>query len=351
MKLFKRNKDNPNCAWSVRFSVRNKIYPFSTQTTDKALALIRAKDYRNKIVGQQFGMADQMKTRGGAPTFAELYKAYDALPAPKPLTRKRNISSLKSVLAVSGIKDSDRMDRLAAGVVLKYQQHCVKLRPDSNSAVVSCNSKIRQARSIVSRDSVSAYVDSGMNIPKEAVASFMERTLLDEAHGRPVLPSADAMAKVNDLLKDHPEHHRAFLLAFYGGLRAGEIREARRDWLDGSILHIGGDPNQSTTKGRKWRPVALPDPVPQLLLASNDPVYLVGPRRHQIVSVELNQMLKTIGFPMKPLQSCRRLAGSLVYTAQGPRQARDMLGHGQQATTDRFYARSLDLPKPIQFVG
>ena len=87
MKLFRRNPENPNCAWSVRFSVRNKIYPFSTQTTDKALALIRAKDYRNKIVAQQFGLADAMKARSGCPTFAELFKAYNDLPEPSPLTR------------------------------------------------------------------------------------------------------------------------------------------------------------------------------------------------------------------------------------------------------------------------
>lgn len=355
MKLFKRNPKNPNCAWSVRFSVRNQIYPFSTQTTDHALALIRAKDYRNKIVAGAYGLADSMRSRSSTPSLAEIFKAYDAMPFPKPTTRKRNISSMKTVLAASGLDETARISQLGSSIILKFQQDRINERPDGHpqhqSAIVSCNSKVRQARSIFSRKCVESYNDAGLSVPKESIESFMGRSMLDEATGRPVLPSADAMAKVNELLKDHPQHHRAFLLAFYGGLRAGEVREARRDWLENNVLHVGGNPNQATTKGRRWRAVALPDPVPELLLASNDPIYLVGDRRHQVVSTELNQMLKSIGFPAKPLQACRRLAGSLVYTAQGPRQARDMLGHFDQSTTDRFYAKSLDLPKPIQFVG
>ena len=47
MKLFRRNPENPDCPWSVRFSVRNKIHAFSTKTTDKAIALRMAQEWEH----------------------------------------------------------------------------------------------------------------------------------------------------------------------------------------------------------------------------------------------------------------------------------------------------------------
>ena len=348
MKLFRRNPENPNCAWSVRFSVRNKIYPFSTQTTDKALALIRAKDYRNKIVAGEYGLADGMKARSGCPTFAELFKAYNDLPEPSPLTRKRNIASMKAVLAASKLDETARLDKLCSNLAITYRDAMLKARPGCPAAKVSANSAMRRSRSLFSKDAMLSYKPV-LTVPVEAVKSYFELGFLEEPELAKAMPTAEAMAAAELALKDHPWHYRAYLLARYGGCRAGEILHARRDWIDGNRLTIGD--SLYTPKSGKRRTVTLPEQAVAVLLAGDD-LYLAGPRRKEIVAWELNAMLKKAGFTdPKPLHSLRRLFGSLLFSHQSPAIAQAALGHSSLTVTQDHYATLLTQQKAVEWAG
>ena len=351
MKLFRRNPENPNCAWSVRFSVRNKIYPFSTQTTDKALALIRAKDYRNKIVGKQFGLADQMKVRGGAPTLASLVAIYDTLPAPVEHTKKRNVSALKAVLAASGLDLTARVDRLGAHIITAYQSAMLKAHPGSNSAMVSANSNVRMARSVLSKAALLSY-RATLTIPKEPIEGFFNAPFLKVARPMKALPSPEALAKAEEVLKGMPAYYRAYLLARQAGLRAAEIKAARRTWLDGNVLRVGAFPDEFRPKSGIERRIAINPAVAELLLQGSDPVYLVDGPRNAIVNLDLNRVLRECGFTdPKPLHSLRRLFGSLLFSHQSPAIAQAALGHSSLTVTQDHYATLLTQQKAVDWAG
>jgi len=181
------------------------------------------------------------------------------------------------------------------------------------------------------------------------VKALFSIPMLKEPERRPELPGAEALAKVADGLKDMPDYYRAYALGRFGGLRAGEIKAARRDWLENNLLYVGG--KDFTAKSKRWRVVELPAEVVALLHQSDDLVYLVGSRRAKVVDRELPKALQKMGFPRKPIQSLRRLFGSLVFNEQGARQAKAALGHLNIATTEKYYLRSFDAPKAVAFVG
>ncbi|HEY0967644.1 MAG TPA: hypothetical protein VGD88_09660 [Opitutaceae bacterium] len=350
IKLLKRS-DAKGAPFYARFKVRKKAYLWSTKTDDISLARKRAQNYRAAVIADKFSLVDRMNTVSTVATFDQLIAAYLALLTPAPKTRAVNVSAMRAIMAANNLIGSDRLDRLDAQCVTRFQHKSLAAAGGGESAMVTCNSRVRCARSMFSKRALYCY-GAELKIPEETVKAFFRVPALRESEPRRELPTAEADAKAHAELPAHPEHYRAYLLARYGGLRAGEIVAARRDWLDGEKLYIGGKTDEFNTKSRRWRVVALPPRVAELLTLSDDPVFLVGPNRVRTVRVGLPAYLKDMGFPKtKPLHSIRRQFGSEVYTQFGPRQARDALGHSTQQITDRHYCRSLDAPKALAFAG
>jgi integrase len=332
----------------VRFEVRKKAYLWSTKTDDLALAKIRGKEYRKQVIAERFDLVDRMHTASSVATFSGLIAAYEALPSPAPSTRKANVHALEAIMEATGLKGYDRLNQLTSGTIKKYQQMRLAQSQCSESSKISCNSRIRCARSLFSKRSL-AYYGEDLKVPEETVKALFSIPMLKEPERRPELPGAEALAKVADGLKDMPDYYRAYALGRFGGLRAGEIKAARRDWLENNLLYVGG--KDFTAKSKRWRVVELPAEVVALLHQSDDLVYLVGSRRAKVVDRELPTALQKMGFPRKPIQSLRRLFGSLVFNEQGARQAKAALGHLNIATTEKYYLRSFDAPKAVAFVG
>lgn len=350
IRVLKRT-DKRGAPFHARFKVRGIAYLWSTRTDDISLARKRAQHYREAIIAKNFSLVDGMKKGNPVATFDELIEAYLELPCPAKKTRTINVSAMRAIMAANSLKGSDHLNRLDHLTVKRFHQKSLSAAGGGESAKVTCNSRVRCARSLFSKRARSNY-DEGLKIPDEVVNAFFKVPALPESEPRRELPSAAADAKAHAKLPAYPEHYRAFLLARYGGLRAGEIVAARRDWLEGDKLYIGGRTDEFNTKSRRWRVVTLPQEVAQLLTLSDSPVFLVGPHRVATVTRKLPEMLKAIGFPKaKPLHSLRRLFGSHVYTQFGPRQARDALGHSTQQVTDRYYARSLDSTSALAFAG
>jgi integrase len=349
MKPFKRSP-KPGSSYYVAFQVAGKAYLWSTKTDDLGLAKKRGKAYRDGIVAKAYGLIDGMKQGGNAPTIGGLLEAYMALPAPPEATRKANKRALLAVLAVSGLGEKDRVARIDRSVITACQNHCLKERPGDMAAVITCNTLVRKARSVFSKRSVNYYYGTANHVPDEVVKAFFSVPLLKEAAGDIELPSEEALAKAMAELTG--DARRAFVLARYAGLRAGEIREARRSWLDGNILTVGPNASEYIPKGKRSRKIALPPEAVEILLQTDDLVYLAGPHRHQLVRRELPAMLIKMGFPKKkPLHSLRRLFGSVVYTTQGGWQAKTALGHASLSTTEKHYAKGLNVPDAVSWAG
>jgi len=196
------------------------------------------------------------------------------------------------VLAASKLDETARLDKLCSNLAITYRDAMLKARPGCPAAKVSANSAMRRSRSLFSKDAMLSYKPV-LTVPVEAVKSYFELGFLEEPELAKAMPTAEAMAAAELALKDHPWHYRAYLLARYGGCRAGEILHARRDWIDGNRLTIGD--SLYTPKSGKRRTVTLPEQAVAVLLAGDD-LYLAGPRRKEIVAWELNAMLKKAGF-------------------------------------------------------
>jgi integrase len=271
---------------------------------------------------------------------------------PDYTTRKNNCTALRKILEAAGLKETDVIaNTISAQVGLKWQKHGLTV----GLPVSTINARMRQARSIFAKKSMVAYTFEEM--PKAEIRTFFEAPFLTEPEQRPVLPEVDAEKKVHETLPAFPDCWRAYILGRYLGLRSKEIIAARKDWIEleqdtagavvGGKMWVGG--REFATKSRKYRSVALPVEVIDILMAS--PVdCIVGRLPKETVKHTLIAKLRDCGLSMRqPLHANRRLWGSIVYTEQGPAAARDGLGHAQQATTDKHYARSLNAPKPVKF--
>lgn len=345
---FKRSAKTGS-SYYVAFMVAGRAYQFSTKTDDLVLAKKRGKAYRDALVAKNYGLAKSMKRGGDAVTIGDLIAAYMALPAPSEGTRKRNVAALRAIMAVSRLTDADRLARLDAEVINRYQKHCLVERPGDVHAEISCNSVVRKARSLFARDALSRYRGTPNEVPEDLVTGLFSVRPLKVPTMPIILPSDEAQAAAWQTLTGPAR--RCYILARFAGLRASEIKEARRSWIVGNVLTVGPNPAEFVPKSGKARKIVLPQQAIDELLLGDDPVYLVGPNRKQLVNHEMPTALQKLGFPKNPLHSLRRLFGSIIYTTQGGWQAKTALGHSSLAVTESHYARPLHLPAAVEWVS
>lgn len=342
MKLFKR-LDSPEAPWYCHFQVRGRRYLWSTKTADAFLARKRARNYREAAIAENFGLVDGMKARGGAITFQKLIDAYLELPAPEAKTKAVNVSGLKRLLKANGMSVATTIDRLGVEMALKWQQ----VAKAEQVPVATINGILRRARSLFSRNCMLLY---RVKPSEESVKGFFSVPALRAGERRIELPTAAADATAHAGLVGDPEKAgmlRAYLMAKYAGMRAGEIKAARKDWIEGTTIYIGG--REFTAKSKRWRPVALPEAVVPILLAG-DGDYIVGDSRQHLVEHELPAYLRGCGFPKaKPLHSLRRQFGSAVFKAEGSLAARDALGHSSVAVGEAAYFKTANMAAPIAY--
>lgn len=339
MKLYKR-REHRDAPYYCRFQCRNKEYEWSTKTNDLSLAGKRAKEYKNAIVAKQYHVAGAMMSRSGAATFGQLMDDYKTHPSPGESTKRLNVHRMKAVLLACRMGPESTIDRLGAEMAVAWQKAGVA----AGKPPTTINAGLRAARSLFSKRAMILY--SMAHKPDPAlVRDFFSVPMLRENENRFELPTAAADQLAHEKLPEEPALYRAFLLARYGGLRAGEIIAARKDWIEGTTIFVGG--REFAAKSRRWRPVALPSSIIDTLLAGPGES-IVGDDAFRLVERVLPGRLRDLGFPAKkPIHSLRRYAGSIVATTQSIRAAKDLLGHSSVAVTEKHYARSLDAPVAI----
>lgn len=358
----------------TRFAVKGRRYLWCTKTNDKRIATMRAKQYRDAIVSEQYGLADGMKTNSRVCTIEELFAAFDNLPIPMaPITRSRTKSAFLRVLRASGLGLKDRVDRLGREAALAYQRAKVGVAmgptKDSDSqktqlaapvvpssVITSTNSTLRHSKVLFTKRAMAFYPDD-LALPKERIAEYLAVPMIPNKNQtiRP-LPDPAAMARAEDPATGLPQHKAewaAYLLAKYAGMRPVEIIGARWDWLNGEGIAIGGFDGVARTKTGRFRFVKVsPDVLALLHLAKTDDTYIAGPHAHNVLRRSLIIMLRAYGFNMPdPIYSLRRWHASWRYENQGAPSARDALGHTTESMTMRHYARMLNAPAAIPLGG
>lgn len=348
MEPFKRkfgpdNKPDRAASYYVRFMVRGKPYLWCTKTNDRTLAMIRAKTYRDAIVAKQYHLADAMKARNTLPTFADVFDQYKDLPLTvDKATRSKNIAGMKAILAANGLDEDSRVDQLSARLVDTYQRKGLAAKIPATTL----NSRLRAAKSLFSARAMMSYD----NPPPMEYADDMKRApSLREPEKLPELPEPAMIEHAHRVLPASPDVYRCFLLAFYGGLRAGEVAAARWDWLDGDLIYVGGR-DDFHAKSRKWRVVRLaPEVVAKLEAAGEkDGPFIAGKYPQRTARRLMAPMLKQLGIKLRnPTHAGRRWAGSMVAANAGLHAAQTMLGHSSPVVTAKAYARVLNTPAPV----
>lgn len=330
MNLFKR-KDTREANYYVRFQCRGKHYLWSTKTNDRDLARKRGQDYREKVKAGAYHLVDAMHTRSSSPTFEALFIEYGKLSRPNDATKRRNILSMKQVLAASGMTELDRVDQLTREMALKWQQ-------SGSNSDVSKNSTYRKAKSLFSRDALESMP---LTIPIELIRDFLRVKYLKVGENMIELPTAEAIQTALAMLPAGPERN-GFLLGIGCGLRSGEMVAARWDWIDGNTLVIGGCPDQFTPKSGKYRAVKINDDVLAQLWREPHSPYICGTYAQRAIQRHLPERLAAYGFTMRtPVQSLRQWHASMIASdpARGLVEASKALGHASYKTTERSYAR------------
>lgn len=341
MPRLKKRPGSPN--WQLRFQCRGKVHTFSCRTDDIHLAKKRARAYYNSVIAENYNLADSMKSGRDVATFGELFTAYRGLPEPMEHTKRRNIGAMKQLMALDGVGEGDRLDKLDAAWLLAWKG---KIADGYSHA--GANAVLRMAKSLFSRDAMDAYKLLKLDLPLDRVTEFMGVRPLREPQKEVKLPTPEALALADTHLRPFPLHYRAYLLARYGGLRRGEIMASAGHWLQNGGIRVGGG-SDFTAKGKNCRIVPLPAPVLDLLAEAGLDRFL-GPSPVRVVN-ELVAMLRGYGFPPKPLQSLRRWFLNQVADRDGVRAAQGAAGHSSIRTTEKSYLAPAGGARPVPWAS
>jgi len=247
----KRAPDEPGyreAPWYCIFQYHGTRYPRCLETPDKTVAAQRARQLRERIVRtvqlEDWPALDRIRVRAPAVgSLGQLFTAYRQLA--DIASADANIWALRTIIrAVHGPElTDDQIDalpcsNLTSGLLEAYKRNCVDPQAPfddtKRSAITSCNSRIRQARSILKRSLLvsGAYKAAGVRLPD--LVGF-KNVLLFKQPKHPFVPiPQDIVAAIwtasAKLREDDPNAYRAFLLAECCGLRRGEA--ARLRWSE-----------------------------------------------------------------------------------------------------------------------
>lgn len=341
---FKRSS-KPGSPYYVKFMVKGRMYLWSTKTAEMSLARIRGRSHRNDVIAGAFHLVDQRKSRQSVQTYDEVCKKYFELPLRAGKTqRKRSKAALEMILKANGLLLESRIDTLAARLALTYQEKAIAAKENPTTI----NARLRFARGMFSQQAMVGYKAFGILLDTKAVEDFFSVGYLPESEKLPEVPSEESMKLAHEKLAAFPDVYRAFVLAAYAGLRAGEIKAARWDWLEGNVLYVGG--REFVAKSRKWRPIGMAPEVVALIEKCGDKVgeFIVGSSPEITVTRKLPGLLRAVGFESRtPVHSLRRLFGSKVAAVAGLWGAQNALGHAKPETTAKHYARQLNMAPAV----
>lgn len=258
------------------------------------------------------------------------------------------VSSLRTVLRAAGHDlDAATTAVLTADTVRVYI-NAAKL--DTKRGRVTARSTLRQARGLFAKWTKEQEVYANLALPD--LHGFLTAGEIRH-HGEVnvyVPRPADLVARTKVAAEDLSANLKAVWYLAYGlALRAGEIVDARWDWVapdgDGrTCLHVLNR-QDSSRKGDLPRAIPIPDKALAHLQAVRSGDYLLPgatPKERANLVKWTNAWMRQLGWTFdqysKGIHELRKLRGCEWFTLINPAYASKMLGHKSLLVTQQYYA-------------
>lgn len=382
----------PDAVYYTRFRVKGKKRTFSLCATAED-SFTEARKLKRAERDKRFDVLDRVKQRIPTSTLEEVFTRYEtgarAACSTGTDTIEHNLNAVRNIVRTvqSGIVAEGRATvpgqltnaqiaklpstAFSAATLEKFKQlrlaavdkNATGGSPDKKligRACITINSTIRQARSLYNKKLPETFY-AGLVLPD--VAALRKVRLLEEPAKGFKMPAPAILATIREqapLLKQtDPNCYAIYLLALGSGLRPGEIKYARKKWIehfeDGRYVIRVQLESDFNIKDNEERLVPIEDDTYEKLrdiFVADCDYILRGNLRERTDHAfrRFSVWLKHCGLDrIKAAHELRKIFGSLVTQQSGLRAAQELLGHSSYATTEKYYAGQVDLPKVTIF--
>lgn len=362
-RIFKRvpSKDAP---YQLRCEIYGRLLKRSLGTNNGATAEAIAAKLIRKARERRWDAIDLTRARAinAVATIGEIIAAYRNLTTGliAERTQRDNISSLR-LLVKRGLEremdetsiDALRTSELTSKLIRDFKR--VSARDGSNaedpeSAKRSVNSRLRQARSVFTKEMLTAYY-ADRELLLTDLKPFLTEPGFRAAKAKYVPPDDQLMQQMFSSLRQFrradPFAYLAWLLSYGCGLRRGEIAQLKWSTLvekDGAgILQLS-----ARQKNKRQADVPVPRRVWALLKVfrkhATGEYVLPSPRedsklRGQNIFRRVYSWMRSHGWTRrKCLHEMRKYLGYRVRQQFGLEAAQGMLRHENQSTTEDYYS-------------
>ena len=266
--------------------------------------------------------------------------------APKPRTRRQIDVAPLTILTPEAIQTWR----------IRYVKRAGEKPARQRSARISCNSALRQARALFSRQ-ILGFIDPDLMqspLPFSGAKFYPRESMKYQSR---LEPGALLQSAKDDLFKSDPEAFKTLLLALGAGLRRGEIDRLLRRQIDltAGVIRI----EATEVGGLKTEDSAGTVPIDvglvsllrgfkgkvhgQYVIAGGGGMTASKPwgQRYRCADVfeRVTQWLRTHGVEdARPIHTLRKEAGSIIATKAGIQAASQFLRHADIQVTSMHYA-------------
>lgn len=348
-------------SYYIRCQVSGKRYLRSIPHTTLGGCQQWIKTFLQAAKDKRVQALEQSKARRDVPKIGQLCERYLATVRvrgkPRLKTAAVNVARLHNVLRVgTGSNNVDNLDVMVldGALVRRYANVMVDgVNEKEHAAIESCRrsivSVLRQARSLFSKDMMSAYRDLGLPDLQEFRTEFACKPE-KKRYRMPEAAEIDPVLEAGRALPAHDPLRVVFILAYYLGLRSGEMHAARWSWISknhqGRLeMDIRNRPEENfKTKGREGA-VPIHERVMEELRKCrrpDDPYILPGGTktgRENLVNRAFASWMRDQGWTRRETaHELRKYRGHLWKKTYGLDAAHDWLRHANWQTTLDYYA-------------
>jgi integrase len=368
---------------------RNGAYYVSCQVGGKRF--LRASPYdgmtqsaawaRKFIADAKAGRWEKLeasKLRTGIASLGDVFAAYRAAAVnqmaidgkPGPRTVENNIGALGIILkAVHGIEkpDAHTSSLLTRDLIEAYVRGKVESAGADNDRIrrqrVSAASCVRQAKSLFTRWAKSWYDSHGIQLPTN-LDDFLKagKSFKPDKYRIPPVELREATrAAASKAHEARNPIYPAYCLCYDLGMRAGEAKAARWDWIEADaqgnrFMHVCRRPDWQSKNRKDRRIPVTPELWEELQAYRIDGSDYILPEkaptmRYKLINRRLAAWMREVGWNRekypKAAHELRKLAGSLWYTKAGLQWAATWLGDTPE-TVYHYYADATELGPKVE---
>jgi integrase len=369
--------------WSVKLQHLGRRKTFTLTSSNKEIAAAKAKEIYLTVVGQGWEAAEAlfnpgMLVRKDDPALTDFFAEVESKAGLKPKTFRNYRSAFRTIVS-GAFKMADEKSKFdgRGGGAKKWAEavDAIKLSAVTPDRVhqwkvgfikTAGTSPLKEAST---RRTVNSYIRCARSLFSPGILRFVKVRLPNPLpfHGveleeqgstrykSKIKPELLVVAAKNELRKDHPESYKAFLLAFFCGLRRMEIDLLEWDAIDVSNnqIWVGATEHFDTKTDDSENFVEVDAEVlgelREFKAGSSSPFVINSPfqprsglsrqfYRCQPTLKHLTAWLRSKGIKAnKPIHELRKEFGSLVNQKHGIYAASRALRHSDITTSARHY--------------